>query len=230
MPHWILDCSWLTAGSEQENSPVRGMSVPMTMPVTASLAGGCGRPGQLHITEAVEGEMRLPRFHAAALADISVDRRRAPQVLRVDRAIGVEHFGVAQRDLRAGGRGDLEPDEADHVLAQVKDVLAGLRFPSSLLADSSPVSRTGWSTCAVKRAGGFGSLRGLAPAAHVQAGLVPAGDFLRRIVIFAQHEVGRRRSGRRGFSSFASVTTRSTLPSDSVTSSCANSAGTFPHA
>ena len=44
-PQWMFDCNWLSRGSEQVNSPARGVSEPITMPVTASSGRlGSGRP------------------------------------------------------------------------------------------------------------------------------------------------------------------------------------------
>ena len=85
-----------------------------------------GRAGQFDVAEAVEGEGRLPDLDAAALADVGIDRRGAAEVRGIQGAVRVEHLGVPQGDLRAGGGRDLQPHHADHVLSQIEGPLARL--------------------------------------------------------------------------------------------------------
>ncbi len=75
--------------------------------------------GQLDVAEAVEGERRLPDLDPGARADVVIGVARAAHVGHVDRAIRVQHLGEAHLQLRARGGGDLQPDEADQVLAEV---------------------------------------------------------------------------------------------------------------
>ena len=90
------------------------------MPVTASSAGLAGIAGHFDVAEAVEGEPRLPDLLALALEDVGVGAPGGAEILGVDRAVGVEHFGEAEDDLRAGRPADLQPREAGEVLAQVE--------------------------------------------------------------------------------------------------------------
>ena len=64
-----------------------------------------GKAGHLDEAEAVIGEARLPGLGAAALERVDVGDLRAADVGQVERAVGLERFGVAQRDLRARGAG-----------------------------------------------------------------------------------------------------------------------------
>ena len=98
------------------------------MPVMASFARAARIAGHFDVAEPVEGEPRLPDLFALALEDVGVDGPGAAEVGRVDRAVGVEHFGEAEHDLRAGRPADLQPREAGEVLAHVEDVNARLRL------------------------------------------------------------------------------------------------------
>src|ERR1019366_793200 len=82
--------------------------------------------GDLHVTEAVIGEARLPDLRAAALQGVDVGGLGAPQVGDVERPVRLQRFGMAQRDLRALGTGDAQAAPADQVLPHVVDVHAPL--------------------------------------------------------------------------------------------------------
>ncbi len=77
--------------------------------------------GQLHIAETVIREPGLPYLLAAAFERVIVGLPGAAQVRGVERAVGIEHLGVAQRDRRAGRAVDLESHSSDHVLAEVEN-------------------------------------------------------------------------------------------------------------
>ena len=62
-----------------------------------------GKAGHLHIAKAVVGEARLINFRAFALEGVDIGRLRGAQVVEVKRAIGLQRFGMAKRDLRARG-------------------------------------------------------------------------------------------------------------------------------
>ncbi len=111
--------------SEQAKVPVRGVSDAETTPVTASSGGLWREAGQFDVAETVEGEAGLPDFWAGALADVGVGGGGFAEVGGVEGAVGVEHFGVAEGDGGAGGGGDFEADDADHVLAEVEGPVAG---------------------------------------------------------------------------------------------------------
>ena len=80
--------------------------------------------GDLHVTEPVEREARLPRFLSLTRAGVIVRAARGAQVFGVGLAVLVEDFDVAQTDRRAalGAHGD--PHPAHHVLAQVDEPAA----------------------------------------------------------------------------------------------------------
>src|SRR5258708_40198412 len=75
--------------------------------------------------KAMKGEMRLEDFDAPAPCRIPVRLGRLPQIVRVEVARLVQHFGVAEGDHRASGSLHAEPHPADHVLSKVKHRLAG---------------------------------------------------------------------------------------------------------
>ena len=88
------------------------------------------RPGSRHfdVAEAVIGEARLPDFGAAALERVDVGAPRRAQVVEIERAVGLQRLGVAQRDARALRPGHLQAAPAHHVLAHVEDEDAGARL------------------------------------------------------------------------------------------------------
>ena len=88
--------------------------------------GLAGEAGHLDVAEAVIGEARLPDFGASALEGVEIGGARRAQVGDVERAIGLQRFGMAQRDLGALGAGDAQTAPAHHVLAHIEDVDAGL--------------------------------------------------------------------------------------------------------
>ena len=54
--------------------------------------------GEFHIAEAMKSEARLPDFHAFPFAGVVIRGGGLAQVLRVNRTIRFEHFGVTQGD------------------------------------------------------------------------------------------------------------------------------------
>ena len=81
----------------------------------------------LHVAEAVEGEVRLVRFVATTLECVRLHLPRRAQVLRVEVPLLVEHFGVLQPHRRAGGPAHAQTHPAHHVLPHVEDRLSGGR-------------------------------------------------------------------------------------------------------
>ena len=143
LPRWpqlMLRQSWLTSASEHSNQPVRGVSVCTTRPVSV---GQLVEPVHLDVAEAVEGEARLedlvgrrPRARRCRLA-------RAAQVVQVQRAVRLEHLGVAQLTRVPRSPSDGQPDPADHVLSEVDDVHARAAALARRPARSSSVTRIG---------------------------------------------------------------------------------------
>jgi hypothetical protein len=88
--------------------------------------GGRRQSPHFNVTEAMEGETRFIDHRAIGAENIKVRRVRAAQVGRVDRAVGIEHFAVPHGDAVAGVAADIQPDPADHVLAEIESVAAGL--------------------------------------------------------------------------------------------------------
>ena len=84
-------------------------------------------PLDLHVAEAVIGEVRLPRLIAAALEGVAVLLEPVAQVVGVELALGGEDFAMGEGDRRACTAADSKPDPARHVLAEVVDHLAGWR-------------------------------------------------------------------------------------------------------
>ena len=168
-----------------------------------------GQSGQLHVAETVEGEPRLPAPRRRPCT-----RRCRPtgaaEVGRVERAVGIEHLGVPQRDLRA--RRGRRPSAAPRRPCSGRDRKSnrpGLGSTIRLGLDGRRSTRTGSMTWPSSGRGGSSRTRGRRPRGVVQPGLVPAGVLQPRIVRFAQHEVGRQRSGCRRSATSASVTMRS---------------------
>ena len=65
---------------------------------------GVGLPGiagHFDVAEAVVGEARLVDLRALALERVGVGDLRAADVVEVERAVGLERLGVAQRDRRS---------------------------------------------------------------------------------------------------------------------------------
>ena len=88
---------------------------------------GRGRDaGDLDVAETVEGEARLPRFLAAACADVAVGGAGAAQARGVEGAVGFEHFAKAQRDRGAAFRANGQARPAGDILREVEDEHAGL--------------------------------------------------------------------------------------------------------
>ena len=79
--------------------------------------------GDLRVPEAVEGERRFEDVVAAA-EDEAVGRLGAAQRARAE-LIVLEHLGVPQDDLGACRSGDSHAHEADEVLPEVDEGLAG---------------------------------------------------------------------------------------------------------
>ena len=132
-------------------------------------------------------------FGAAAFADIGIGGSCAAQVGGIDRAVGVEHFGMTEGEFGAGGGIHFEADETDHVLGEVEGPAAGFRFGDGFgwnLADFA--DRIG--NLAFQGSGFFVGFRhadvGGLPRSHIGADLVPTGCFKAGVIIFPLHEIG----------------------------------------
>ena len=120
--------SWFSDGSEHSKRPTTGEVEWNTRPSTALADGRLRQAGQLHVAEAVVGEARLEDELAVRARRVAVHLRRAAQVGGVERAVVVEHLGVAEGDGLAGGAGGFHAAPAHHVLAEIEHEHAGLRL------------------------------------------------------------------------------------------------------
>ena len=78
--------------------------------------------GDFYVAEAFKGELRCELFFALAAEDEDVGGVGVAQVLGVDAVVGIDDFGEAQFDARAGGAVRFEDCIAGHILAHVEDV------------------------------------------------------------------------------------------------------------
>jgi hypothetical protein len=94
----------------------------------ASFGGAFGRPGELHVAETVEGELRAELFSAFATEDEFIRDFGRAHVVDVDGAIGVDDLGKAQADTGACRALHADAFDAGEVLAEVidKDARLGL--------------------------------------------------------------------------------------------------------
>ena len=176
----MFACNWLIRGSEHSKWPARGVSLPDDHAVDRLPVRLAGQAGQFHVAEAVDGEPRLPHFQPAAAAHVGIGRRRAAEILRIDRAVGIEHLGMPQHQPGAGRGRHLQPHHAHHVLAEIEN----------------PAPRPqahGSSWVGVRRARGPAPSPGLPagramacelgrrPGGVVQSGLVPTGRLPPRV-------------------------------------------------
>src|SRR5690606_14583656 len=144
--------------------------------------------GDLHVTEAVEGEVRLVHLLAVAGERVPVGGLRGAQVVGVDGAVVVEHLGMAQLDGRSGRALDAQADRADHVLTRVYDIHAV--FGLGDLHRRDFFSPANWRVGRRDQSGGDVVLDdGRLPPTVVEAGLGPAGRALARIVGLAHQPV-----------------------------------------
>ena len=112
-----LECRRSRRGSAHSNDERRASAL--------EIGDGRGRHDlgarHLRVLEAVEREGRLERRLAVVREHVPVGRARRAQRLRVDRAVGLEHLGVAHLDAVAGRAADDEPEPARDVLAEVDE-------------------------------------------------------------------------------------------------------------
>ena len=91
--------------------------------------------------------MRLVDLGGAALERVAHRLLRGAKVFDVEVALFVEHFGVPERDRRASRPLDLQADPPDHVLAHVRDRVAGRGLEDLERRDLTGAAyrRPGWS-------------------------------------------------------------------------------------
>ena len=88
-----------------------------------------GEAGDFDKAEAVRSEARFPDFALfAALERVKIRGLGTAQIGHVERAIGLQRFGMAEADVRAGGTGDMQAAPAGDVLAEIVDKHAGFEF------------------------------------------------------------------------------------------------------
>ena len=132
--------------------------------------------------------MRLKDLGTVSPADIRVGGDRAAQVFGINRAVGIQHLAVAHGHLRAGRRGNFQPDEADHVLAEIKRPAAGFRLRQALRPDlADPPHLLGHLTfqgsrCFLTHGDGL-------PRTVIQAGGIPPLHLEPGIVVLPKHEI-----------------------------------------
>ena len=78
------------------------------------------------ITETVEGEARFEHHCAVGGKSVEVGRVRAAQVGGVNRTVRIEHFAMPHRDAIPNTAAYIQPYPADHVLAEIKSIAAGV--------------------------------------------------------------------------------------------------------
>ena len=193
----MLETSWFRHGVRTDEA-ARARVVRAEHDARDRVGSGFFRQArQLNVAEAVEGKVRLPLL-AAALANVGVGAGSAAQVGRVDCAVGIEHFRVAQRDLCPGGSIHLEPHDADHVLAEVIGPLTG-----GGLGERDGFSFGGLAhrrhDLGIKRARFFVPDGGGRPGPVVVPGEIPGGEFGAGVVGLAEHEVAREHGAGVGF-------------------------------
>ena len=82
--------------------------------------GRAGKTAHFNVSKAVKCAERFPRFQTASAANKGVGRARRAQVGRVNRAVGVKHFGKTHFYARSRRAAHLEARHADHVLAHIE--------------------------------------------------------------------------------------------------------------
>ena len=85
-------------------------------------ARGLGQSVDLHVAKTMHRTPRLERFLPAAAQPEHIGGRRAAEIGRIQRAVGIQHFAVAHNESLARGAADFQPRPADHVLAEIKHV------------------------------------------------------------------------------------------------------------
>ena len=147
-----------------------------------------GQARDLDVAEAVVGEARLEGFFGIGAKGVAVGLGRAPEVGGVDHAIGVEHLGVVQGDGVAGLGAQMHAAPADHVLAEIEDVHAGLGLRDGDGLDGAIHAH------GLVGLGDQGRARRVTdadwgPRRAVEAGDTPTGGLASCVVGFAVHDV-----------------------------------------